>query len=252
MFPLHQGNELCFKISSNPHEEHKILQDLMLTHASVGTASTDIANNYMGKGRRRKLIPVENNKVMAKDDNSTSNNKKKILHRNIERQRRQEMATLYTSLRSLLPLEYIKGKRSISDHMNEAVNYIKHQQMKIKQLGTKRDELKKLSNISSSDALATEAAAGSSNTCSQSSSVTIRPCLEGMEIVVVSDLREQELPLSRVLKVILEEGASVVNCVTTKVNEKLLHSVQTQVNDPTCLNLPELQQKITSAVSSRT
>lgn len=100
MFPLQQGNELCFQISSSTHNE--IPQDLITSHPAL-YGSTDVADD-LGKSRRRKSISMDNDQS-ARDN---SNDKKKLLHRDIERQRRQEMTTLYASLRSLLPLEYIK------------------------------------------------------------------------------------------------------------------------------------------------
>ncbi|CAK7337141.1 unnamed protein product [Dovyalis caffra] len=173
----------------------------------------------MESGRPRNSISMDNNEFARTSNN---NGKKKMMHREIERQRRQEMATLYASLRAFLPLEFIKGKRSISDHMNQAVNYIKYLQKKIKELSAKKDRLRKLSNLG-----VVASASGSSKKYS-ASSVALQAYPGGIEIIFDSDLKGRDLPLSRVLQVLLEEGISVVNCVSTKVNERLFHTVQTQ------------------------
>jgi hypothetical protein len=106
MFPFHRSNELVFQVRSDPHHQHKIPQDLILGHASLD--GRNFNTNTMGKGRRRKLCDSLDKSYGNFSDNS--NKKHKIMHREIERQRRQEMATLYVSLRSYLPLEFIKVK----------------------------------------------------------------------------------------------------------------------------------------------
>ncbi|WVY98751.1 hypothetical protein V8G54_030902 [Vigna mungo] len=97
------------------------------------------------KGEQRGKLPAwtkEDYKTTTMDEN------KRWMHRETEKQRRQEMTRLCTDFRSLLPLQYIKGKRSISDHMHEGANYIKHLENKVKELQAKRDEFKKLCNLS--------------------------------------------------------------------------------------------------------
>lgn len=107
--------------------------------------------------------------------------------------------------------------------MNEAVNYINHLQTKIKELGAKRDELK-LSNL-----IALEPESGTSSAACAPTCVMVRPCLDGIEVTVNSSFMEQGLPLSRVLQILLEQGLAVVSCISTKVNERLIYTIQSQV-----------------------
>lgn len=105
--------------------------------------------------------------------------------------------------------------------MHEAVNYINYQKNKIEALKIKRDELK---NSFDSSAQSSDSGGRSYNSRNLLNSVIVRPCLGGVEIVISSSL-----VLSRVLEILLEEGLNVVGCSSTRVNEKLIHTIQSEV-----------------------
>ncbi|KAJ4913153.1 basic helix-loop-helix (bHLH) DNA-binding superfamily protein [Raphanus sativus] len=154
------------------------------------------------------------------DDNKK---KKKLLHRDIERQRRQEMATLFASLRTHLPLQYIKGKRAVSDHVNGAVNFIKDTETRIKELSARRDELSR-ETCQTYKSSPDPARTGSELGKSYPASVMVQPCVSGFEVA--------------------ELGLEVISCLTTRINERLMHTIQVEVNSFGCLDLAWLQQKL--------
>ncbi|CAL0328647.1 unnamed protein product [Lupinus luteus] len=235
MFPLQRGKELVIKFSNIPHQQqHQISGDLILDdYDSLGINDSD---KIITSNQPKKLI-YGAEKSTHDDSNE---HMKKIVHRDIERQRRQEMATLHASLRSLLPLEFIKGKRSISDHMNEAVNYIKYMQENIKELGAKRDELKKLST-SKLENHAINHVYGS---------FTIHENNGIVRIEITSGSAEERFTLSKLLQLLLEEKLEVLNCLSTEVNGRLLHSVQCEVNKSKSVDLSELRRKVADVFPS--
>ncbi|KAI7728119.1 hypothetical protein M8C21_028621 [Ambrosia artemisiifolia] len=182
------------------------------------------------------------------EDGKDEHTQRKLAHREIERQRRRDMAQLYASLRGLLPLEFVKGKRSTSDHMHQAVNYIKHMQEKIKVLSVKRDRLKKF----------VEAGVPGPSTNTEKNklmkllpnTVSITSSNGGVHILVNSCSLEHGFPLSRVLKAISDEGYNVISCSCTKVNQRLIHSIQTEVNDPMSTDFSMLQQRLSEVANN--
>lgn len=138
----------------------------------------------------------------------------------------------------LIILIWFQGKRSTSDQMHEAANYIKDLQRNIRELSTKRDKLKKLSGISNSPSCSTKnkimiasdqsSQRHASSEC-PSTNISIRYCkTESVEVLVNTALREG-LPLARVLGVMAREGFSVASCVSAKMNDRFLHTIQSEV-----------------------
>ncbi|KAJ8531305.1 hypothetical protein K7X08_026739 [Anisodus acutangulus] len=226
MFPFQQDDDA--------NDPHQLLFPQPYTNPSNFIYQQDLVNDFapfdsLELNENNLTFNNNNNNnqrgnTLRKSSASDDKKQKKVMHREIERQRRQEMATLYASLRQQLPLENIKAKRSTSDHILDAANYIEHLQKNVKNLEERREKLKNTSSLSNLDY---PKISGSSST---SAIVTVKECRDGMEILVNCGLKNEGFRLSRVLQVLLQEGLSIVNCSCTKTNTtSVLHTIQTEV-----------------------
>ncbi|CAL1371346.1 unnamed protein product [Linum trigynum] len=190
-------------------------------------------------------------------DDQDGSKKKAVNRKEIERQRRKQMSTLHSSLISLLPHHSLKGKRSMSDHMGEAVNYIKHLESNIGELSSKRDKLKRSSSSSAVDQQHSTntttdqqlAAGGSRRRNGSGSSVTVRPHSAGVEVVTSSD-KGGGFELSRVVEAVIQEGFDVTSCVSTQRQARFYNTMQCQASAANSyIDLTALERKLNHVLS---
>ncbi|KAI5670166.1 hypothetical protein M9H77_10530 [Catharanthus roseus] len=200
-------------------------------------------------------LVLENNnekkeKNSAAEEEGSIGKQKRIVHRDIERQRRQEMANLYASLRTLLPLEYIKGKRSLSDQINEAIKYIKYKEKNIEQLNSKKDKMKNFFDGNDNIAEGKVGNTSKSSSCSPVD-ISIRPCSHGgFEILISNQIGEERCLLSSVLEVLIEESLTIVNCFCAKVNDKFIQTIQTEAIHNTGFDALNLSRKLSQRIKA--
>ncbi|MED6123149.1 hypothetical protein PIB30_046530 [Stylosanthes scabra] len=233
--------------SSAPEDHHQILVHEYEYDPAMVDASASVPpcpnQKEKGKGKQRKGLNPKN--ALGAEDGYEN---KKWMHRETEKQRRQEMARLCTTFRTLLPFEYIKGKRSTSDHMLEGVKYIKHLENRVAQLEAKRDELVKLTRGSSSSA-STKHVHHHHPTY-----VIVEPLSSGGVLIKCSySFRNFAFPLSGILDTVLKQGLNVVNCTSiTTDDHRFIHTIRSEGPElmTTETDYTELQRKLNEAISS--
>ncbi|MCD7470888.1 hypothetical protein HAX54_011090 [Datura stramonium] len=162
--------------------------------------------------------------------------KKKVIRRDVERQRRRDMAKLYQRLRLLIPSKYLVGKRSISDHLEEIVDYVKDLRKDIEDLERKREILKENKCISPSSSSSMKLISDDDE-----DRIIVKSCNEGVEISIKGGLS-----LSKVLKVLMTEGLIVNSCVSSTVDQRLLHIIRSKINTRGDIDLAMLRSKLMS------
>ena len=107
--------------------------------------------------------------------------------------------------------------------MYEAVNYINHLQNRVKQLQAKRDELKKLCDLS------TVEPENERSTSHLPPYVVVHPLQGGVEIMCSYSFRKCAFPLSSLLDILIGEGLNVVSTISTKKDGRFVHTIQSEV-----------------------
>ncbi|CAA0311138.1 Transcription factor bHLH125 [Arabidopsis thaliana] len=243
------------------YEDGLLFSDSFLLSPFISYQNNDvfhpITNKIGGSNKKRSLCDITYgaNEANKNDDDRES---KKMKHRDIERQRRQEVSSLFKSLRTLLPFQYIQGKRSTSDHIVQAVNYIKDLQIKIKELNEKRNRVKKVISATTTthpaieectSSLSSSSASTLSSSCScvgdKHITVVVTPCLVGVEIIISCCLGRNKSCLSSVLQMLAKEQRfSVVSCLSARRQQRFMHTIVSQVEDGKQINILELKDKI--------
>ncbi|GLJ55375.1 hypothetical protein SUGI_1188720 [Cryptomeria japonica] len=149
---------------------------------------------------------------------------KKWLHKVIERERRKQMKSRYSDLRSLLPQEIIVGKSSLTDQLSVATDYIRHLQEKVEELTKKRDEMKmsemqyyKVNNDISF------------RKCDAFPLVNVNHV--GSLVLITTNTLRKQMALSRLLLVVEEEGLHIISASSFTADDKVYHTLHCKLFD---------------------
>ncbi|KAM0060696.1 putative transcription factor bHLH family [Helianthus debilis subsp. tardiflorus] len=225
-FKLH-NSEICFQISSTSNQQH-FDHNRPTASSSVGGVMTTPSDQRLS-GCKRSHNNSKSELIM--DHQEGIKMKKRMKHREIEKTRRKDMSKLCSSLSSLLPPPLIKRRQSMPESMEQAVSYIKHLQQNIKGLETKRDELKKACGhrsdhscfITNKNTKKERLLVG----CSHNPvSVTVSSSPGGIDVLIK---KEKGFLMSTVIEALIQEGLDVISWNFTKLNDQLIHSIQSEV-----------------------
>eukprot|EP00253_Pinus_taeda_P007565 PITA_07565 len=169
----------------------------------------------------------------------------------IERQRRREMKTLFSTLRSLLPDENLRGKRSVTDQVEAAVNYISQLQQRIEDLSAQRDNMKAKANSRRNANVSLDGLQLSYNQkiCKSPLFRDHFPAVEiksfGLGIQVSTKTFEHHIVYSDLLQALEETGLEVFSAAVFAIsNNRVFHTIHAKVHDLKAFNVDILYEKL--------
>nr|UFA45756.1 bHLH63 [Pinus massoniana] len=171
----------------------------------------------------------------------------------IEKQRRKDMKIRFSRLRSLLPEEYLRGKRAESDQVLGAISYIGHLQQSVEAVSRERDRLKanlnrqeQMSSVRMHELSSNEKFSSKQPWLQRSDeefpTVEIKSIHSGVRISL--NVFEDQIVYSNLLLALEECGLEVVNATSSSVNNKVFHNIYNKVSDINKFNEDNLCEKL--------
>ncbi|GMY10115.1 transcription factor bHLH162-like [Fagus crenata] len=146
----------------------------------------------------------------------------KIERRIIEKNRRNQMKVLYSKLNSLLPNQNSKEALSLPDQIDEAINYIKSLETKLK----KAQEKKESFNIGKKRSYTCTNFEAKSSL--KSPQMEIREIGSTLEVVLITGLDNQFI-FYEMIHILHEEQAQVLNASFSISGESIFHVLHAEI-----------------------
>ncbi|KAG6411300.1 hypothetical protein SASPL_129380 [Salvia splendens] len=235
MFPFQPSHdELGFGIPTTS-QSCQIQDDMNMDYHFL---EPNLINFSVGSndGEVSKRTDLELCEKRRKERSNHGCNSKKVMHREVERKRRQEMSQLYASLRSHLPHHLLKGKHSVCDQIQEATSHIKKMEKNIEELKGRRNKLKSTSS-------------GGKDESSNGGDVTVDIVSDGVEILISHSIeRSDDFELSQVLAELQRSELDVIHIFSSRINERFVHKIQVKCQGKEKHGALVLQERLSKAI----
>ncbi|KAJ9170945.1 hypothetical protein P3X46_019005 [Hevea brasiliensis] len=154
-----------------------------------------------------------------------STSSRKTERKVIEKNRRTQMKTLFSNLNSLLPKQTSKEALSLPDQIDEAINYIKSLEAKLKKSKEKKESLsgrkRPFSNCTSSF---------ESTSTSRAPQLQIREMGSSLQIVLISGLDNQFI-FYDIIRILQDEGVEIASASFSVSGNSIFHVVHAQMRE---------------------
>ncbi|GAY34525.1 hypothetical protein CUMW_011940 [Citrus unshiu] len=163
---------------------------------------------------------MENNPSSSRTDRKT-----------IERNRRNQMKALYSTLNSLVPHQRPMEATSLPDQLDEATKYIKRLQTNLERMKERKE---RLMGIEKPDAAAATSSSGNSSgtitTGLRSPQIEIHEMGSALEVVLTTGLDFQFMFIETI-RLLHEEGVEIVNASFNVVEDTIFHTIHSKIGD---------------------